>query len=223
MVSFKWLCLFASPRPLLLPSLLPLTLCLWCVAVCLLCACHTFLFMVCCCLSVSCDALCSFGGKASRSMPVAAAAALAATCLQWPVAYSLSRAEDFASNGGRCAGRLEYEVGYRPDGKVVAVQAQVGCGAVCVWGGSFAKGRGCLGGGGVCFLKGGGCFGCGTRERGRRGRGARVAICECAMQQVLNPWGKHGRPTYGTDTTCVCAACLVCVCATGGVPCGCVP
>jgi xanthine dehydrogenase molybdopterin-binding subunit B len=66
-----------------------------------------------------------FGGKASRSMPVAAAAALAATLLQRPVAYSLTRNEDFAVNGGRCAGLVEYEVGYGPDGKLVAVDAKV--------------------------------------------------------------------------------------------------
>lgn len=73
-----------------------------------------------------------FGGKASRSMPVAAAAALAASLLQRPVCFSLTRQEDFASNAGRCAGRVEYAAGFGPDGKVVAIQAKVN-GVISCW------------------------------------------------------------------------------------------
>jgi xanthine dehydrogenase molybdopterin-binding subunit B len=58
-------------------------------------------------------------------MPVAAAAALAATLFDAPVAYQLSRCADFAQNGGRCAGRLRYDVGYGDDGKVTAIKAEV--------------------------------------------------------------------------------------------------
>jgi len=58
-------------------------------------------------------------------MPVAAAAALAATLLQRPVCYSLNRNEDFAANAGRCAGRVEYAAGFTPEGKIAAIQARV--------------------------------------------------------------------------------------------------
>jgi xanthine dehydrogenase molybdopterin-binding subunit B len=58
-------------------------------------------------------------------MPVAAAAALAATLFDAPVCYQLSRCDDFAQNGGRCAGRLQYDVGFGEDGKVTAIKAEV--------------------------------------------------------------------------------------------------
>lgn len=58
-------------------------------------------------------------------MPVAAAAALAATLFDAPVVYQLSRCDDFAQNGGRCAGRLRYDVGFEESGRLVAVKAEV--------------------------------------------------------------------------------------------------
>lgn len=74
-----------------------------------------------------------FGGKASRSMPVAAAAALAASMFGAPVCYSLSRSDDFAQNAGRCAGRVRYDVGFSPSGKVVAIKAEVRAGGQQGW------------------------------------------------------------------------------------------
>lgn len=44
----------------------------------------------------------AFGGKASRSMPVAAAAAVAATKLGRAVRLVLNRNEDFRQNAGKC-------------------------------------------------------------------------------------------------------------------------
>jgi xanthine dehydrogenase molybdopterin-binding subunit B len=58
-------------------------------------------------------------------MPVAAAAALAAVLFDAPVCYQLSRCDDFAQNGGRCAGRLRYDVGFGEDGKLSAIKAEV--------------------------------------------------------------------------------------------------
>eukprot|EP00775_Hariotina_reticulata_P011870 gene11870-12014_t len=66
-----------------------------------------------------------FGGKASRSMPVAAAAALAALHFDRPVCYSLNRNDDFAQNPGRCFGRVLYDVGFEETGRLIAIQAQV--------------------------------------------------------------------------------------------------
>jgi xanthine dehydrogenase molybdopterin-binding subunit B len=66
-----------------------------------------------------------FGGKASRCMPVAAAAALAAMHFDRPVCYSLNRNDDLAQNPGRCFGRVLYDVGFEDSGKLIALQAQV--------------------------------------------------------------------------------------------------
>lgn len=66
-----------------------------------------------------------FGGKTSRSMPVAAAAALAASRFRRPVLWSLNRNDDLALNPGRCLGRLEYDAGFEPSGKLVALRASV--------------------------------------------------------------------------------------------------
>lgn len=68
-----------------------------------------------------------FGGKASRSMPVAAAAALAAAHFTRPVCYSLSRNDDLLMNHGRCLGQVTYDVGFDDSGKVHAIKAQVMC------------------------------------------------------------------------------------------------
>lgn len=70
----------------------------------------------------------SFGGKATRSMAVAAAAALAASHFGAPVCYNPSRRDDMAQFQGRCAGRVSYDVGFQEDGKVLAIKAQVRCG-----------------------------------------------------------------------------------------------
>ena len=53
-----------------------------------------------------------FGGKASRCLPAAAAAAVAAVKLRRPVRYVLSRNDDMRQNAGRCATDITYDVGF---------------------------------------------------------------------------------------------------------------
>jgi CO/xanthine dehydrogenase Mo-binding subunit len=80
-------------------------------------------------------------------MPVAAAAALAASLLHRPVCYSLNRNEDFAANAGRCAGLVEYDVGYTPQGKLVAIKAKVWAALSCQFVSAFVWA--CVPGGGA--------------------------------------------------------------------------
>lgn len=67
----------------------------------------------------------AFGGKASRGMPVAAAAAVAAAKLGVPVRYQLTRVDDFQLNGGRCDGEVVFDVGFDDDGKLTALNIKV--------------------------------------------------------------------------------------------------
>ncbi|EIE21740.1 molybdenum cofactor-binding domain-containing protein [Coccomyxa subellipsoidea C-169] len=65
----------------------------------------------------------AFGGKVSRSMPVAAAAAVAAHVTGRCVRYQLDRNADMRTNGGRSETMIEYDIGFDGDGKVHALKA----------------------------------------------------------------------------------------------------
>ncbi|ESQ50097.1 hypothetical protein EUTSA_v10001885mg [Eutrema salsugineum] len=63
-----------------------------------------------------------FGGKAVKSMPVATACALAAHKLQRPVKIYLNRKTDMIMAGGRHPMKITYNVGFRSDGKLTALE-----------------------------------------------------------------------------------------------------
>ncbi|CAN7060692.1 unnamed protein product [Brassica rapa subsp. trilocularis] len=63
-----------------------------------------------------------FGGKAIKSMPVATACALAADKLQRPVKMYLNRKTDMIMAGGRHPMKVTYNVGFRSDGKLTALE-----------------------------------------------------------------------------------------------------
>ncbi|CAH8341865.1 unnamed protein product [Eruca vesicaria subsp. sativa] len=63
-----------------------------------------------------------FGGKAVKSMPVATACALAAHKLQRPVKMYLNRKTDMIMAGGRHPMKVTYNVGFRSDGKLTALE-----------------------------------------------------------------------------------------------------
>ncbi|KAL1208829.1 Abscisic-aldehyde oxidase [Cardamine amara subsp. amara] len=63
-----------------------------------------------------------FGGKAVKSMPVATACALGAYKLQRPVKMYLNRKTDMIMAGGRHPMKITYNVGFRSDGKVMALE-----------------------------------------------------------------------------------------------------
>ncbi|CAH2060807.1 unnamed protein product [Thlaspi arvense] len=63
-----------------------------------------------------------FGGKAVKSMPVATACALAAHKLQRAVKMYLNRKTDMIMAGGRHPMKVTYNVGFRSDGKLTALE-----------------------------------------------------------------------------------------------------
>ncbi|CAH8263840.1 unnamed protein product [Arabidopsis lyrata] len=63
-----------------------------------------------------------FGGKAVKSMPVATACALGAYKLQRPVKMYLNRKTDMIMAGGRHPMKITYNVGFRSDGKLTALE-----------------------------------------------------------------------------------------------------
>ncbi|KAK9795562.1 hypothetical protein WJX73_009750 [Symbiochloris irregularis] len=73
----------------------------------------------------------AFGGKVSRSLPIACAAGVAARKLNKPVSYVLGRNDDFRLNGGRDETLVEYDVGFDDQGKVnaLAIKGWFLCGA----------------------------------------------------------------------------------------------
>ncbi len=76
-----------------------------------------------------------FGGKANRSQPTAAAAALAAHLTQCPVRLVNTRNADMAMVGGRCEMLFTYNVGFDGQGRILAldVVAYFQGGAFLVW------------------------------------------------------------------------------------------
>eukprot|EP00884_Botryococcus_braunii_P010388 jgi/Botrbrau1/19350/Bobra.0073s0075.1 len=64
-----------------------------------------------------------FGGKSSRSMPIAAAAAVAANAVKRPVRLVLNRNDDFRMIGGRSEMSATYDIGFDDDGVITAVIA----------------------------------------------------------------------------------------------------
>ncbi|XP_068650311.1 indole-3-acetaldehyde oxidase-like [Aristolochia californica] len=66
-----------------------------------------------------------FGGKAMRAVPVATACALAAYKLQRPVRAYLDRRTDMIMAGGRHPMKINYNVGFRSDGKITALHVGI--------------------------------------------------------------------------------------------------
>ncbi|XP_020211444.1 abscisic-aldehyde oxidase [Cajanus cajan] len=66
-----------------------------------------------------------FGGKAIKSIPVAASCALAALKLQRPVRIYLNRKTDMIMAGGRHPMKITYSVGFKNDGKITALELQI--------------------------------------------------------------------------------------------------
>ncbi|KDP42926.1 hypothetical protein JCGZ_23868 [Jatropha curcas] len=66
-----------------------------------------------------------FGGKAIKAMPVATACALAAFKLQRPVRMYLSRKTDMIMAGGRHPMKITYNVGFKSNGKITALQLDI--------------------------------------------------------------------------------------------------
>ncbi|KAL6880173.1 hypothetical protein ACP4OV_011738 [Aristida adscensionis] len=66
-----------------------------------------------------------FGGKAVRSLPVAAACALAAFKLHRPVRMYLDRKTDMIISGGRHPMKICYSVGFDSDGKITALHVDL--------------------------------------------------------------------------------------------------
>ncbi|EOA19794.1 hypothetical protein CARUB_v10000046mg [Capsella rubella] len=66
-----------------------------------------------------------FGGKAVKSMPVAAACALAASKMQRPVRTYVNRKTDMITTGGRHPMKVTYSVGFKSNGKITALDVEV--------------------------------------------------------------------------------------------------
>ncbi|KAH7661602.1 Indole-3-acetaldehyde oxidase protein, partial [Dioscorea alata] len=66
-----------------------------------------------------------FGGKASKSVHVAAACALAAYKLQCPIRMYLDRKTDMVMAAGRHPMRVNYSVGFKSSGKITALHVDV--------------------------------------------------------------------------------------------------
>ncbi|RZC78957.1 hypothetical protein C5167_003225 [Papaver somniferum] len=66
-----------------------------------------------------------FGGKALKSMPVAAACAVAAHKLRRPVRAYLNRKIDMLMAGGRHPMKINYSVGFKSDGKITALHLDI--------------------------------------------------------------------------------------------------
>ncbi|XP_050217596.1 indole-3-acetaldehyde oxidase-like [Mercurialis annua] len=66
-----------------------------------------------------------FGGKCIKSTPVATACALAAYKLQRPVRIYLNRKTDMIMAGGRHPMKITYSVGFKPNGKITALELKI--------------------------------------------------------------------------------------------------
>lgn len=66
-----------------------------------------------------------FGGKANRSQPTAAAAALAAHLTQRAVRLANTRNADMAMVGGRCETLVYYDVGFDAQGRLLGLDLLV--------------------------------------------------------------------------------------------------
>ncbi|KAI3925009.1 hypothetical protein MKW92_020263 [Papaver armeniacum] len=66
-----------------------------------------------------------FGGKNTKSMPVAAVCALAAHKLRRPVRAYLNRKVDMLMAGGRHPMKVNYSVGFKSDGKITALHLDI--------------------------------------------------------------------------------------------------
>ncbi|KAM6576710.1 hypothetical protein CsatB_028547 [Cannabis sativa] len=66
-----------------------------------------------------------FGGKAIKAMPVATACALAAQKLQCPVRIYMDRKTDMIMAGGRHPMKITYNVGFKSDGKITALELEI--------------------------------------------------------------------------------------------------
>ncbi|CAH2072244.1 unnamed protein product [Thlaspi arvense] len=66
-----------------------------------------------------------FGGKVMKSMPVAAACALAASKMQRPVRTYMNRKTDMITTGGRHPMKVTYSVGFKANGKITALDIEV--------------------------------------------------------------------------------------------------
>ncbi|KAJ1696193.1 hypothetical protein LUZ63_004705 [Rhynchospora breviuscula] len=66
-----------------------------------------------------------FGGKSYRSIPLATACALAAYKLQRPVRMYMDRNTDMVMVGGRHPINVRYDVGFKSDGKITALNLRV--------------------------------------------------------------------------------------------------
>ena len=67
----------------------------------------------------------AFGGKLLRNLPIACAAAIAATTLNAPVQYVLDRVEDQKTTGGREPIRMDMEIGFSSTGKIGAFKLKL--------------------------------------------------------------------------------------------------
>ncbi|KAL4424396.1 hypothetical protein ABPG77_005639 [Micractinium sp. CCAP 211/92] len=68
-----------------------------------------------------------FGGKATRNLPVAVAAAVAAAKTGRPVRLEQSRATDMRLSAGRCEVLAEYDVGFTSEGTIQGLSLRVFC------------------------------------------------------------------------------------------------
>ncbi|KAM7528389.1 hypothetical protein LguiB_031799 [Lonicera macranthoides] len=66
-----------------------------------------------------------FGGKSTKSMPIAAASALAAHKLRHPVRIYVNRKSDMMMAGGRQPMKITYNVGFKSDGKITALHLDI--------------------------------------------------------------------------------------------------
>ncbi|NBX75599.1 MAG: xanthine dehydrogenase molybdopterin binding subunit [Proteobacteria bacterium] len=66
-----------------------------------------------------------FGGKESQAAPIAAFAALMAKKMGRPARLALSKDDDMVITGKRNPFQIFYEVGFNPDGKIVALDAKL--------------------------------------------------------------------------------------------------
>ncbi|CAH8362354.1 unnamed protein product [Eruca vesicaria subsp. sativa] len=66
-----------------------------------------------------------FGGKVMKSMPVAAACALAASIMQRPVRTYVNRKTDMITSGGRHPMKITYSVGFKSNGKITGLDLEI--------------------------------------------------------------------------------------------------
>ncbi|CAN1753615.1 Indole-3-acetaldehyde oxidase [Linum perenne] len=67
----------------------------------------------------------AFGGKAMKSVPIAASCALAAQVLQRPVRMYMNRKTDMIIAGGRHPMKVSYSVGFKSNGKITCLKLDI--------------------------------------------------------------------------------------------------